>query len=426
MVVNDRTRGGFTMNDHLFKPMEIGKKIAPNRIVINAMECCDALENGDPSPATYERYEKLFKGMAGVVVLEAITPQYNYISREHQLAIQEHNVPALKKLVNHLKEINPKTILLFQITHSGEISHPGFSKRIRVTKTPLPGYEDAVLVGEKEIEQVVMDYVDGARRAYEAGADGVDLKLCHGYLGSQILRPFNKEEWKYGGKWENRRQFAVDIYDRVRQEVPDENFILGSKISIYEGFPGGCGTLGHDSACMDLTESIDLVQTLEQHGMNFVLQSAGSPSHTLDLAHPDIRTPDYAYLHFFFQKTYRDHLKPETVVIGSGYSIYRDGRKEFHAVRPESNTLCFWGNKNIKDGVVDAISIGRQSLADPFLPQKLMENKENDVKWCTLCDHCVELLIRQKNVGCATFDKRYGQIYVDMIQAEGKIKEKHT
>lgn len=153
------------------------------------------------------------------------------------------------------------------------------------------------------------------------------------------------------------RQFAIDLYDRVRETISDENFILGSKISLYEGFPGGCGTLNADSATMDLTESIDLIKHLEAHGASYILQSAGSLSITLDLAHPDKLTPDYAYIHFYFQKVCRDNLKPETAVIGSGYSIYRDGIKAFQAVKSEKNTLRFWGNKNIADGVVDAVAI---------------------------------------------------------------------
>ena len=70
---------------------------------------------------------------------------------------------------------------------------------------------------EEEIEQVIKDYVLGSKYAYEVGADGVDLKLCHGYLGSQILRPFNKDNWKYGGSWENRRPVSythLDVYKR--------------------------------------------------------------------------------------------------------------------------------------------------------------------------------------------------------------------
>ncbi len=411
----------------LFTPMQIGNRTVPNRFVINAMEASDALENGDPGPDTYKRYENYCKGKAGIIVLEAITPQYDYIARKNQLSIKEHNLPALKKFVAHLKEINPDMLIFFQITHSGELSSNIYSQRIRVTEEPLPGYEDSKLVREAEIEQVIQDYVDGARRAYEVGADGVDLKLCHGYLGCQILRPYNKDDWKYGGKWENRRQFAIDIYDRTRAAIPDENFILGSKISAYEGFPGGVGTMSPDSACMDLTETIDLVKTLEAHGASYILQSADSPSHSLDLAHPDRKTPDYAYLHFYFQRVMRQALKPETKVIGSAYSIYRDGKQPFCAVKQEKNTLRFWGNKNIEDGVVDAVAIGRQAFADPLLPLKMMEGREKEIHWCTLCDHCVELLIRQHyHVGCATYDKQYIDIYKQMMGKEGEVKVKHT
>ena len=414
------------MSELLFTPLKIGSKTAPNRIAINAMECCDALENGDPSPATYARYEKLFEGQSGIIFLEAITPQYEYRSRKDQLSIMEHNLPGLKKFVSRMKEINPEAIFLFQITHSGEISSNTFAKRCRVTEEPLYGYEDAELIGEKEVEKAIDEYVLGARITYEAGADGVDLKLCHGYLGSQILRPFNKANWKYGGKWENRRQFAIDMYDKVRATINDDKFILGSKISAYEGFPGGCGTLGPHSACMDLTESIDLVRQLEAHGMHYVLQSAGSPSHTMVLAHPDIKIPDYAYMHFHFQKSYRDNLKPETAVIGSGYTIYRDGKAKFKAVAPEKNSLRYWGNKNIEDKVVDAIAIGRQSYADPYTAKKMMANEDSSIKWCTLCDHCVEMLIRQNPVGCCTFDKHFVDKYVEMRKKEGELKDKHT
>ena len=410
----------------LFTPLKIGTRTAPNRIVLNAMECCDALDNGDPSPATYKRYEDYFRGQAGLVILEAITPQYDYIARRNQLSIKEHNSPALKKFIAHLTEINPETLIFFQITHSGEISNNVYSQRIRVTEEPLPGYEDAKLVREDEIEQVIKDYVLGSQYAYEVGADGVDLKLCHGYLGTQILRPYNKDNWKYGGSWENRRQFAIDIYDRTRAAIPDENFVLGSKISVWEGFPGGVGTAGPDTALMDLTETIDLVKQLEAHGASYILESAGSPSHTLDLAHPDRRTPDYAYMHFYFQKVCKEAVqKPETAIIGSAYSIYRDGKQPFCAVKPEKNNLRFWGNKNIKEGIVDAVAIGRQAFADPYLPKKMMEGNEKDIHWCTLCDHCVEFLIRQHHVGCATYDPHFTEEYVKMVKEEGKLKAKH-
>ena len=412
--------------EQLFTPIKIGKRTAPNRFALNAMECCDADENGNPSDATYERYENYFKGQAGVINLEAITIQYDSRSRLNQLSIMPRNIDALRKFVEHLKSINKNNVFVFQLTHSGEISHPGFSERVRVTKEPLYGYENSRLLTEEEVDDIIDKFVQAAKIAHDAGADGVDLKFCHGYLGSQILRPFNKEKWKYGGPWENRRRYAFDLTERVVKEVHDPNFVIGSKVSIFEGFPGGQGTAGPDTALMDLTESIDLIRGLEARGAHYIWQSAGSPSHTLALSQTDRKIPDHGYFHFYFQKVCRDNLKKETVVIGSDYTIYRDGKQPFQAVRPENNTLKFWGNKNISEGVVDMVALGRQAFADPYLPQKLMEGRDKDVKWCTACDNCIEFLIRQEHVGCATYNKPYIKRMLEIRKEQGNLKQKHT
>ena len=139
---------------------------------------------------------------------------------------------------------------IFQLTHSGEISNPDFSKR--VTPNPLPGYGGELLT-EADVEKIMDSYVTAAKIAYKAGADGIDMKLCHGYLGSQMIRPHNDRDWKYGGSWENRSRFAFKLIERIREAVPDEKFLIGSKVSAWEGFPGGFGTEGPHSPIMDLT-----------------------------------------------------------------------------------------------------------------------------------------------------------------------------
>jgi 2,4-dienoyl-CoA reductase-like NADH-dependent reductase (Old Yellow Enzyme family) len=214
--------------------------------------------------------------------------------------------------------------------------------------------------------------------------------------------------------------------EKVMKEINDPSFLVGSKVSVWEGFPGGCGSAGPDSSIMDLTESILLVKGLEERGAAYVMQSAGSPSITLALSQPDRKIPDYAFLHHYFSKTLKDNLKPETVVIGSAYSIFRDGRNSFQAVEREKSSLLYWGNKNICDGVVDMVALGRQSLADPFTPMKLMAGKEDEVNWCTADDHCIELLIRQKNVGCCTYNKPYTEALKEVRREEGLLKAKRT
>lgn len=123
------------------------------------------------------------------------------------------------------------------------------------------------------------------------------------------MRPYNDRKWRYGGSWENRTRFAFEVYERIARKINDPDFIVGSKISVWEGFPGGFGTAGPDSPVLDLTEPLDLVKGLEERGAKYILVSAGNPSITLALTQPDRKIPDYAYLHIIFQKAVKDVLK---------------------------------------------------------------------------------------------------------------------
>lgn len=407
----------------LLSPIKFGTRTSQNRFFIQPMECTDADEEGNPTDLTYKRYENLFKGEAGVVTLEAITITDKNRGRLNQLFIMPRNQPALTKFVSHLKEINPNAIFLFQLTHSGELSNPEFSKRLAVKL--LPGFEGDVFT-EEEFDKIMDDFVLAAKIAYDSGADGIDMKFCHGYLGSQILRPYNTRKWKYGGPWENRRQFAYDLYERIQKAVPDKNFLIGSKISVWEGFPGGMGTAGPDTPVMDLTEVIDLVKGLEERGAQYFVQSAGSPSITISLTQCDKERPYFAYLHQYFAKVLRDNLKKETVVVGSNYSVFGKGKNKLHAVTEEDSSLLTYGAQNIEKGYVDMIALGRQSFADPLLPLKFREGRENEINWCTACDNCLELLIQQSPIGCCTYNKFYTNVLVQTRKEKGRLTVDHT
>jgi 2,4-dienoyl-CoA reductase-like NADH-dependent reductase (Old Yellow Enzyme family) len=409
--------------DILLSPIKIGTRTCENRFFIQPMECTDADTEGNPSDLTYARYENLFKGEAGMVSLEAITITDKNRSRLNQLFIMPQNLPALTKFVSRLREVNPKTIFIYQLTHSGELSNPEFSKRLSVR--PLPGFQADVFT-EDEFDKIMDDFVLAAKITYDSGADGIDMKFCHGYLGSQILRPYNTRKWKYGGKWENRRQFAYDLYERIRKVVPDKNFLIGSKISVWEGFPGGFGTAGPDMPVIDLTEPIDLIKGLEERGAQYFIQSAGSPSITISLTQADKDHPYFAYLHQYFAKVFKENLKPETVVIGSNYSVFGKGRSQLQAVSHKDSALLNYGAQNIAKGFTDMVGLGRQSLADPLLPLKLREGREKEIKYCTTCDNCLELLIRQRPIGCCTYNKYYTKVLVDTRKEFGRLNEMHT
>ncbi|MEI3339363.1 MAG: hypothetical protein V8R80_04915 [Eubacterium sp.] len=216
-------------------------RTAQNRFCIQAMECNMEDPSGNPSEATTQRYVDLAKGEAGLITLEAITVTRESRARDNQLTIMPQNEKPLTKFMDRVHEANPKSLVVFQLTHSGELSNPGFSRR--VTPNPLPGY-GGDLLSEDDVAHIMDEFVLAAKIAYNCGADGIDLKLCHGYFGSQMIRPHNDRKWKYGGSWENRTRFPYELMERIRKEIPDKNFLIGSKISAWEGFPGGFGTEG--------------------------------------------------------------------------------------------------------------------------------------------------------------------------------------
>jgi 2,4-dienoyl-CoA reductase-like NADH-dependent reductase (Old Yellow Enzyme family) len=409
----------------LLTSISIGNKTAENRIAVNAMECCDADTGGNPAETAFRRYDRLARGNAGIIIVEALSVVDENRGRLHQLTALPQNRKGLTDLVAAMRAANPKPIILWQLTHSGELSSPEFSERVCVK--PFPGYEGRVL-SEEEVDDILDRFILAAKMASDCGADGIDFKLCHGYFGSQLLRPYNDRKWKYGGSWGNRTRFAYEFYERTAKEVRNQDFILGSKISVWEGLPGGMGTMAPDSPIIDLTEVLDLIKGLEARGAKYIVQSAGNPSLTLALTQPDKRIPDYGYLHFWFQKQVRAALARQTVLIGSAYSIYRNGKNSFRGVKPEEASLLHWANKNISDGICDVVAIGRQSLADPFLPTKLETGKEQEIQWCTACDNCAELLIRQISVGCTTYEREYSVKLKQIRKSVGSLSEldKHT
>ncbi len=409
--------------DVLLQPIKIGNRTAQNRFFMQAMECNDQDENGNPSALTIDRYEKLAQGQAGMFSMEAISITRESRSRDNQLTIMPQNEAALADLVKRVKAINPNSLFIFQLTHSGELSNPEFSRR--VTVKPLYGYGGDVLT-EEEVDKIMDGFVTAAKIVHNIGADGIDMKLCHGYLGSQILRPYNDRKWKYGGAWENRSRFAYDLYERIQKEVNDKNFLIGSKVSAWEGFPGGFGTEGPDSPIINLSEPIALLKGLEERGAQFFIQSAGSPSITISLTQVDRRVPYFSYLHQFFARELNKHIKPETVLIGSNFSPYTDGNNHLCAISPEESSLLHYGAWCIEHDVVDMVALGRQSLADSQLPRKLAEGKESEINFCTVCDNCLELLIQQSKVGCCTYNKFYTDELVRTRKEKGRLKTIHT
>jgi 2,4-dienoyl-CoA reductase-like NADH-dependent reductase (Old Yellow Enzyme family) len=395
----------------LSSPIKIGNKIAPNRIVNQPMECNDADASGNPTDLTLRRYLGLAEGGAGIIVIESLTLTYESRARKNQLKISEENAKGLERLVKEMKEVNGKPLILFQLNHSGRISGAAFSKVVSLYPTGDP---NIYLLSEKEIEEIGEKFVKASVLAKQVGADGIDFKHCHGYLCGEMLRPANTRQDRFGGSFENRTRFFREITERIKKAVVGDDFLLGVRYSMYEGIPGGLGTSGPEEVTEELFEPLRFAKMIEESGMDYVNVSAGIPAVTPEIVRPTKNYPEGVYRHFGWAKAVKHLVK--IPVIGSGYSYLRDGKNDLKEPDSSKKSFLYYAEKNLKDGNVDLVGIGRQSLADPLFGKKILSGDVDKVNYCTACGGCSILLRSQKEVGCTVYNKYYKGVLKETVK----------
>ena len=380
-----------TQYPYLFKKGSFGAKTLTNRFVSQAMEANDGGPGGCVSQQGIDRYKKLASGHWGIVVVEALSADPSSLARVNQMILNRENLEGFKTLVSEFRKIAPETILLFQLTHSGR-------KAVKSHSTATALYnpvEGEKLLSTQEIEGIRKAIVEAALLAEEAGADGVDFKMCHGYFGCEMLRPGNVRDDRWGGSFENRTRFLTESVEEIRSRLKTPDFIMGSRISAYEGIAGGCGTSGPDEIIEDLAEMERVVRLLEDLGMDYVNISAGIPGTTSEITRP---TPPslYLYLHQMRYARWAKGITSKMMVIGSAYSILKE----------KALTLA---DENIRKGYADCAGWGRQSFADPLFPERVGSGESVD--YCTGCSGCSKLMVSQKMDGCILYNDYYKDIW---------------
>lgn len=169
----------------LLSPIQIGTRTCQNRFFMQAMECNGEDETGNPSADTTERYCNLAKGEAGLISLEAISVTRESHARDNQLMIMDKNRRPRTHFVRAVMEANPKSLFIFQLTHSGELPSPDFSRRVCIK--PLPGHGGDVLT-EDEADKIMDEFVVAAQVAHDAGAM-VHIEYITGMVVSLVVPP---------------------------------------------------------------------------------------------------------------------------------------------------------------------------------------------------------------------------------------------
>ncbi len=214
----------------LFSEFEIKNLKIKNRICVPPM-VVGLTEDGYVTEANIERYRQLAKGGAGLIIQEATCINIDGRLSSKQLGIWEDTqIEGLKKIVEavHLEDSK----IFVQIHHAGVVG---------ISESPLcpSPYEykkiEGTVIGREmtyeDIKSVQKDFIEAARRAYEAGYDGIELHGCHGYLISQFFnKKVNTRNDEYGV---NKEKFVIEIIEGIRKVTPEE-FIVGIRLAGFE------------------------------------------------------------------------------------------------------------------------------------------------------------------------------------------------
>jgi len=377
--------------NHLNRTKKIGVKTAGNRFAILPTESNSAAPGGVPSEKTIVRYKKLAAGGAGIIFCEATAISGDARARMNQLVLTPLNYEAYIPLTRAVKAENPDALFLIQLDHAGALADPSFSKPVAVYK----GKEgDVPVLTDTQVEGVRDAFIESSEAAFKAGFNGVEMKICHGFLGNDFMQPRNIRAGHYGGSFENRARFLMESIRGIRGACGND-FLISLRLPAYESIPGGFGSSGPSEVIEDLGEPVKISRMAEEAGVSMISVSAGNAGGNLELIHPTSNYPDGVYRHFGWTSAVKKAVN--IPVIGAGYSYLSDGKTGL-------GSWTYWAEKNLADDRVDFIGLGRQGFADPALPSKILAGKGENVNYCTACLGCGVLLGGQKAVKCVVYN----------------------
>ena len=232
----------------LLDPINIRHLELQNRIVLPPMATNRATSDGTVTDWVVEHYVKRARAGVGLIIVEhAYVLPAGKASRK-QLGIHQNVLlPGLKELAQAVHQAGSKVGI--QINHAGSRTSAEVigMQPLAPSDVPVPGDEEIPRPASvDELEEISSAFALAARRAVQAGFDFVEVHGAHGFLLSEFLSPYtNRRSDAYGGSFENRCRFPLEVVSEVRQAIGQDS-ILFYRLGADDLIPGGL-TIG-DSA----------------------------------------------------------------------------------------------------------------------------------------------------------------------------------
>ncbi len=356
------------------KPKKIGQIEIKNRFVRSATYEGLATEKGNITEKLIEFYKTLAEGGCGLIITSYSFIQQSGRAQNKQIAVYSDDfIPGLKKIADIVHEHGEGCKVALQIVHAGRQSH-----HVKETIAPSAVLERFSHKMPKEmttyeIEETIESFAQAARRAKEAGFDGVQLHGAHGYLISEFLSPYtNRRTDQFDGNTDKRLRFVEQIYRRSRELVGDEFPIL-IKMNCDDFLEGGI-TLEESKKITNMLSNIGydaieisscMWETVKRKKKEIGWKPIFIPESRMSVG--NINEPAY---HLPYAKEIKRGIDIPLILVGGVNSI--DLVEEI-----------------LNKGDADFVSFSRPLIREPDLPNRWIKGIGSSTVECDYCNSCL-------------------------------------
>ena len=402
-------------NDIIFQPLRFRNLTVKNRLFRSNISGRFDNYDGSGTETRINWEESFAKGGIGAIISSfvpvalrgRILPNYAMIDKDDK-------IPFWRKVGEAVHRHDCKYIL--QLSHSGrQRDNPGVEnfRQKGLSSTNQPDTFHGLLCEAMTLQQIkdtVNDFAQGARRAREAGLDGVELHASHGYLITQFLSSaINDRKDEYGGPLRNRAAFLLEIIQAIRKEV-GHDFHLQAKLNAVDF---GNALYPWEKKGNTLAEGIQVAQWAEEAGVDAIHVSIGS-IFPHPLLPPGGFPPDelnwwYGTMISSGVRGYFNYTMFHFKLLRPIFTFLWGRTKKDHPIEAVSSEYCREVKKNvgvpiintggyqdarvirrvIAEGYTDAVSMARPLVANRDLPQVLESGRDLPERPCSFCNRCL-------------------------------------
>lgn len=354
-----------TKYQHLFQPLDLGFTQLKNRVLMGSMHTgLEEEKNGFDKLAAF--YAERAKGGVGLIVTGGISPNFRgRVSPFGSELSKPWHVAKHRKVTDAVHAEGGK--ICMQILHTGRYAYHPFSVAPSKIKAPINPFAPKAM-SERQIQTTIRHFARAAKLAQKAGYDGVEVMGSEGYLINQFICPrTNKRTDRWGGSFENRSRFAIEIIKAIREAVGQE-FIIVYRLSMLDLVPDG----------NTYDEVIALGKAVEQAGVTII--NSGIGWHEARV--PTIVTSVPRAAFSWITAKVRQELSIPVVAVN-------------RINTPEV------AEKILADGEADMVSMARPLLADPHFVAKANRNEADKINTCIACNQaCLDHVFENKRASC--------------------------